>query len=420
MTNRISTFLVLGGGGPNGHAADRSRRIVAAAGRGGLRVHLADTAEHLVGVDTADPTVAGVHTVDPRDVEGCRALAESLDPGDGSLAVVGFRASALTAAATAARAVGSPWNAPEAVGLLRDGYACRARLRGLGFAQPDCHVFAGPAEAAAFVSGQRGRWVVKPRDAFNGEGVTVVDAENGPRAARAIASAFASSGRVVVEEFVNGQEFSAEGVFVDGVPQVLGITEKSTTPPPYFVELGHVQPPVHPGVDEARVAGSVCSAVRQLGLTHSLFHVGFWATDRGIVLGEVHARGGGDWIHALVGHRRPGLDVFEAVLRDVAGLPVVIPEADPRRAAAVAALTTPLTGTVAAVHGAAEARELPDTLAVDVLAEPGTVVAGGPVDAFSRLGLVVAAGPDPRRARANAAALLRTVTFELVPDGSVP
>jgi len=68
VTGQISAFLVLGGGGPHGHAADWSRRIVAAAERNGFRVHIADVEENLVSVPRK-PAVVGLHAVDMAKME---------------------------------------------------------------------------------------------------------------------------------------------------------------------------------------------------------------------------------------------------------------------------------------------------------------------------------------------------------------
>ena len=404
------TFLVLGGGGPNGHAADWSRRIVAAAHANGYRLHVADLAENLVSVPP-DDAVLGLHAVDYRDVGACLALAESLDPGDGTFAVVGFREFSQLSVATAARAVGSTWNPPDVVALVRDKHACRDRLRSLGFRQPACHLFDDAWEVAAFVGQRHGRWVVKPRDAFGSEGVTAVMAPDDPGLPAAIDWAFSFSSHVIVEEFVSGPEFSAEGIVLDGRPHLLGVTEKTTTTPPFFVEVGHVMPPANAELDEAEVAQTVCAAVRGVRLRHSQFHVEFWLTDRGLVLGEIHGRGGGDWIHLLVGHRRPGLDVFEAILHSTAGRPVRIPDVQHGRAAAVVALGAPGPGRVIAVDGVSEALSRPDCLAVDILVKAGDEVGSDLVDSFSRVGLVVAGGVDPHQARQNVQQLADGISF---------
>ena len=46
----------------------------------------------------------------------------------------------------------------------------------------------------------------------------------------------------MVEERITGCEASVEGMTVDGETTILTITDKLTTEPPFFVELGHSEP----------------------------------------------------------------------------------------------------------------------------------------------------------------------------------
>ena len=45
---------------------------------------------------------------------------------------------------------------------------------------------------------------------------------------------------------MEGEEVSVEAMTVNGETTIVTITDKMTTPPPYFVELGHVEPSRHP------------------------------------------------------------------------------------------------------------------------------------------------------------------------------
>lgn len=56
-----------------------------------------------------------------------------------------------------------------------------------------------------------------------------------------------------------------------------------------------------------------------LDLRAGIFHAEFWITERGIVLGEFHARPGGDFIHALVECSRPSLELYKILTADLLG-----------------------------------------------------------------------------------------------------
>ena len=51
--------------------------------------------------------------------------------------------------------------------------------------------------------------------------------------------------QVLIEQFIEGLEFSVEVIVWQGEPHVLAVTDKKTTEAPYFVELGHNQPSVY-------------------------------------------------------------------------------------------------------------------------------------------------------------------------------
>ncbi|MFF9584552.1 ATP-grasp domain-containing protein [Streptomyces achromogenes] len=411
-------ILLLGGGGPAGHVADWARRSAAQADRRGIDLIVADLRENLPGI--ADlPSVTAAVECDYRDVAACRTLAAALHAERPLAAVAGFREFSLLSAASAAADLGLPWNSVEAIRTARTKDLCRYAVAAAGLPQPECHRVRTPQEAARVLAGRAGRWIVKPRDAFGSEGVQLF--APGDDVGKLVRRALAFSEEALVEEFVSGAEFSAEGILLAGEPHVLELTAKRTTEPPYFVELGHQQPAPLPKDVADEAVRTVSRAVRAVGLTHSLFHVEFWVTeDRRIICGEVHARTGGDWIHALTEHRRPGLDLFGSVFDDVLGRPVTLPPADPDRRAAVH-VAVPPAGRLTAVTGADRAAGHRDCLAVDVVARPGQIT-GTLADSFGRGALVVAGtrrGEDPAARAADLAGQLRWHTEPVpAPEGT--
>src|SRR5439155_10081229 len=82
---------------------------------------------------------------------------------------------------------------------------------------------------------------------------------------------------------------------------------------------GHALPASLPPSIQTRAIEEVRQAVRAVGLCRSAFHVELWLAPPGdLVLGEVHARPGGDWIHLLV-EACCGVDLFDAALADLLG-----------------------------------------------------------------------------------------------------
>ncbi|MGC4857074.1 ATP-grasp domain-containing protein [Micromonospora sp. DT4] len=411
-------IMVLGGGGPASHVADWSRRIAVQAAARQIDLVMADLPENLTSVDGL-PAIVETVPVDYRDPDACRLAASAVHARHPIAAVVGFREYSLIPAAMCADDLGLPWNPVAAVRTARTKDLCRAALVAAGLPQPACHRVDSPHAAAALLAElPGGRWVIKPVDAFGSEGVQLH--HSGSDVTPLVEAALAFSEAALVEEFVDGQEYSAEGIIIANVPTVLEISRKHTTTPPFFVELGHDQPADLPPATHEAVVDSVVRAVGAVGLTHSLFHVEFWVTDsQRVICGEVHSRTGGDWIHALTEHRRPGLELFGSVFDDVLGRDTRLPDADPARRASVR-VAVPPAGRLLGVTGVEEAGGEAGCLAVDVVIRPGTTV-DALHDSFARGALVVAGTEDGTDAGAAADRIVGRLRFEVATSsGAMP
>ncbi|OLR95088.1 ATP-grasp domain-containing protein [Actinokineospora bangkokensis] len=350
--------LLLGHASATHHGRDQLRRVSAQVRRRGLRLVGADAVA--VESDLMDETVV----FDPHDPVAARrwAAAGSM-PVD---AVLTFREMCVESVAAIADELGLPGNSPQAARTIRTKDLCREVLRAAGMPQPRCSVVSDVDGARAALVGA-GPWVVKPRGAMGSVGVSLVSgADDLPGALAALP---APGEPFLVEEFVTGPEYSAEGVFVGGEPVVIALTAKSTGPG--FVETGHRMPAPLDQAAEAAARQEVTRALRAAGLTHGVFHAEFWLTPTP-VLGELHARPGGDFIHALLEHVHPGLELFGTLVDDLLGVaPIPVP---PAAAAAAVRFLPVAPGTVTAVDGWPDPATTPGVIAAHLSATPGTVV----------------------------------------------
>ncbi|MFI9778710.1 ATP-grasp domain-containing protein [Streptomyces sp. NPDC051956] len=420
MTTRPTrpTLLLAGGAGDMPLSVDVAEQALLQARGRGLRTHVTNHADTLAATGSVTAAADAAHAADfdppSATVDFASARAAAGDPYD---VVIGVREMAQVAVADTADALGLPGNPPHAVRRVRAKDACRAALAEAGFPQPVWHLCADRDEAAAFLAVSAGPWVVKPRDAMGSEGVSLITGEAGlPRAIQALEG----QRPFLVEEFVEGDEFSVEGIFRDGRPTVLAITAKEKLPPPYFVEVGHVLPaPLDERVRD-RITTQVTSALLALDLRFGLFHVELWLTARGVVLGEVHVRNGGGWIHRMLAHAIPGLEMFGLVIDDALGQGDSTAVLTPVRAAATRFLTPP-PGRLVRVEGFDAVRDHPAVLHAELTAKPGDVIR--PMrSADDRVGAVVVGADDPHEARELAAHLAASVRFVTVPDtyGTLP
>lgn len=109
---------------------------------------------------------------------------------------------------------------------------------------------------------------------------------------------------ILIEEFIPGREFSVESLSFKGNHQIIQITDKDSSGPPHFVEMGHHQPStLHEGVKE-RVTSCVREILVNVGFENGATHIEMKyddITDK-LYLIEINCRGGGDHISdTLVG-----------------------------------------------------------------------------------------------------------------------
>ncbi|MFE8914585.1 ATP-grasp domain-containing protein [Streptomyces globisporus] len=403
-------LLLIGGGGEMTLSVDVAVQALEQARARGLRTHVTNRADTLAATPAVTAAADAATAVDfARPGDTADWAAGRAAEGERPTLVFGVREMAQEAVAATAHALELPGNPPAAVRRIRTKDACRAALAAAGFRQPAVRVCSDASEARAFLAATAGPWVVKPRDGADSAGVRKVTGPDDLPAA--LAQLPDREAPFLVEEFVDGREFSVEGVFVGGSPRVLAVTAKEKLPPPYFVEIGHVLPADLSEETRRSVEDTVTAALTALELCFGLFHVELWLTAEGIVLGEVHVRIGGGWIHRMLPYVRPGLELYGTVYDDALGLPVDLPA--PERAAA-ARYFAPPEGRVTAVAGWDAVRTHPAVLHAELRVGPGDVVPGFR-SGGDRVGAVVVGAATPAEARELARELVASVRFTVEP-----
>lgn len=141
--------------------------------------------------------------------------------------------------------------------------------------------------------------------------------------------------KAVVEEFLEGEEFSVEYISWKGEHHFLQLTKKFTTGAPHFIETGHLEPAqVSPDVLE-RVRQVIPHALDSLGIRFGASHSEIMIDDAGeprIV--EIGSRMGGDCIGSDLVELSTGIDFVGAVVDVALGqAPDLRPVHPPRYAA---------------------------------------------------------------------------------------
>jgi biotin carboxylase len=280
---------------------------------------------------------------------------------------------------------------------------------------PNCRhrTASGRAEVQAEIDEIGTPCVVKPVDGEASAGVARIDAPGDVEAALARVGAEHLARRVIVEEFLAGEELSVEGVSSGGRHRILAVTKKYVDPGT-FVERGHLVPaPLAPAARDAAVR-YVERVLDALGFHDCPSHTEIVLTAEGPRLIETHNRVGGDNIMDLV-ELATGIDVYGLVARQSVGedpFALLPAPAEPHRSAAAwyAAPAGPSSNVLLDVGGLDAARALPDVARVELLKPPGT--RQGPVaQSADRSGYALAVGPTPAAALARAREAVATLDF---------
>lgn len=136
---------------------------------------------------------------------------------------------------------------------------------------------------------------------------------------------------VLIEQFIEGPEFSVEIIVWEGKVNVLTITDKKTTEAPHFVELGHNQPSCFPEETVALIKDAAVRGVKALGVDKCACHAEVKVQDGKAYLMEIGARMGGDFISTVLTRLSTGIDMVAAAIDCALNIkPDLTPKAAPQ------------------------------------------------------------------------------------------
>lgn len=138
--------------------------------------------------------------------------------------------------------------------------------------------------------------VVKPVDNMGGRGCRLVSAGEELEAAVIDAAANSRSGRVIIEEYMDGAEFSIDALVYDGSVTVCGFADRHIFFPPYFIETGHTLPSAASGEIRRQLFETFVRGIHALGLTCGAAKADIKMTSRGPMIGEIAARLSGGYM----------------------------------------------------------------------------------------------------------------------------
>lgn len=163
-------------------------------------------------------------------------------------------------------------------------------------------------------------FIIKPSDNSGSRGITLVNSMNQIKGAYEYAYENSNDGIVLLEEYMHGDEVSVEIFVSNKNPVVIRITDKITTGPPHFVEMGHTQPSRLSIHLQNQIKEIAKKSVEALDINLGPAHVEVKITENGPKIVELGARLGGDYITTDLVELSTGFDMVKATVMCALGI----------------------------------------------------------------------------------------------------
>lgn len=162
--------------------------------------------------------------------------------------------------------------------------------------------------------------IVKPVDRSGSRGIYKVNDRTGLDEAINASKSQGFIQKALVEEYVEGKEYSVECISYEGIHHFLTITSKYTTGAPHYVERGHLEPADCKGELLEKVKNVVFHALNTLKVRYGASHSEIKIDEDGnIMIIEIGSRMGGDFIGSDLVKLSTGIDYVEAVIQCALG-----------------------------------------------------------------------------------------------------
>lgn len=404
MTNaeKRKTVVMLGGSRLQVPAIKAARKL-------GFRVVCADYDPNAVGFAVADAS----SLTSTLDVDAVEALAR--DEG-ANFVVTSTSDAPVRVAALVSERLGLPTGISSADAVCATQKdAMRTRLAAHDVPMPEFEICNTADEFTHALERFGYNCIAKPADSAASRGVRLISPDDRFTSAGELFELFRSfsrKGTVMVEERITGREVSVEGMTVDGETTILTITDKLTTEPPFFVELGHSEPSRLSVEAQEAIREVAKKTVKAIGIITGPSHTEIMLTEDGPKVIEMAARLGGDFITSKLVPLSTGVDFVEGTVAAALGLPY---DFCPKRCggSAIRFITADRAGTIASINVPDELRGADGVEEVELYLKPGDSIET-PHSSNDRIGHVVCSGANADEAAAHAECALGEIEVELV------
>lgn len=215
--------------------------------------------------------------------------------------------------------LGLPCNSKKTIDKSTNKYKMRQAFYDAGIPTPRFVEVDEEFDESAVV-GMQFPLIVKPTDRSGSRGIYKLESMEGLQAAvkEAIDNSFQK--KAIIEEYLEGEEYSCECISYEGVHYFLTITKKYTTGAPHFIETGHMEPAGLPDEVQDKVKLQIFGALDALDIRNGASHSEFKLDGQGNArIIEIGSRMGGDCIGSSLVQLSTGYDFVKMVIETALG-----------------------------------------------------------------------------------------------------
>lgn len=295
-------------------ANDFQRPLIQKAKELGYETHVFAWREGATGAEDADQFYEISITEKEKILKICREIMPE------GVATIGSDLANITVQYLAQR-LGLTGNTEECIRKSTNKYLMREAFRRAGIPVPFFQSV-GQGEKAEITGYPV---IVKPTDRSGSRAITKV--EKPEEIERAIQNAIEQSfeKKAIIEEYLQGAEYSVETISYEGKHTCLAVTKKFTTGAPHYIEKGHLQPaPISENLYrkiEKMVFDALDALDIKYGAAHSELRID---AEENIHIIEIGSRMGGDCIGSDLVPLSSGYDYVKMVIDIACGRPPVI------------------------------------------------------------------------------------------------
>ncbi len=237
------------------------------------------------------------------------------------------------------------------------------------------------------------KMIIKPNDSSGSKGVSLIFDKKNIKKAFSYALNNSRNKKVIVEEFIEGPEFSVEAWETNKKISIIAISEKERTDPPYLLDKKVHFPPLISEKYKDRIKSAAIEAIKACEYRECPIHLECIFTCRGPVVVELSARGAGFKVFSEILPQISGFCTAKASIDNALGKQ---PEILIKKTGICCSIgfIDPIPGKLFSVNGVEEAKQIKGIKEVIIYKNKGTILKSLQAGC-DRVGHVIAIADDP-------------------------